>query len=244
MQIKAPSIDRLVVGLADSCADVGVLAWATQEAAARQCRLSVLATRGENSDDFLDEATDAALLIVGTEPITSGGRRGSCPMVVVRGTPRVDLRRIVVGADSSNASAAALEWAIAEAAHHGATVKIVHAWQQPTNGERSSRDRDLRQADAQCIADLAADPYEAGPERLIERCAIQGSAAEVLIAESLNADLLVLGSRGCSGYRTLQFGSVALAAIQNSDCPVVVVHPRLISSGTGDPGDTNRTLRS
>lgn len=244
MQLNAPSLDRLVVGLDDPSADRGVLAWATQEAAARHCALRVLATRGEDTDDFLDEAADATLLIVGTEPIAGGGRRGSCPVVVVRGTPRDQLRRIVVGVDSSNASAAALDWAIAEAARHGATVKVVHAWQQPAEGERSLRGSDLRQADAQCIADLAADLYEVGDEPVIERRAVQGLAVDVLIAESMGADLLVVGSRGPSGYRTLQFGSVALAAIQRSDCPVVVVHPRLIASGTGDPGDTHRSRRS
>lgn len=243
MQLKAPTIERLVVGLDDTSADAGVLAWAKQEAAARQCPFRVLPTRGDNPDDFLDEAADATLLIVGTEPLAGGGRRGSCPVVVVRGTPRNQLRRIVVGVDSSNASAAALDWAMAEAARHHATVRIVHAWQQPTNGERSLRGTDLRQADAQCIADLAADLYEAGPEPLIERRAVQGQADEVLIAESAGADLLVVGSRGRSGYRTLQFGSVALAAVNGADCPVVVVHPRLHRSGTGDPGDTNGTRR-
>ena len=42
-----------------------------------------------------------------------GSRRGSCPVVVVRGTCREQLCRIVVGVDSSNASAAALDWAVA-----------------------------------------------------------------------------------------------------------------------------------
>ena len=243
MQFSAPSLDRLVVGLDDTSADAGVLAWATREAATRQCLLSVLASRGGSPDDFLDEAADATLLIVGTEPIAGGNRRGSCPVVVVRGTARDRLRQIVVGVDSSNASAAALDWAMAEAARHEAAVRIVHAWQQPTDGERSLRGNELRQADAQCIADLAADLYEAGPEPRIERRAVHGSAAEVLIEESTRADLLVVGSRGRSGYRTLQFGSVALAVVNGANCPVVVVHPRLSTTGTGDPSDATRARR-
>lgn len=244
MQLAAPAIDRLVVGLDDSAADAGVLDWATREAATRHCSLRVLATRGDNPNEFLDDAADATLLIVGTEPVAGTGRRGSCPMVVVRGTQREQLQRIVVGVDSSNASAAALDWAMAEAARHRASVTIVHAWQPPDNGERSLRANDLRQADAQCIADLAADLYEAGPDPVIERRAVLGPAADVLIAESAGADLLVVGSRGPSGYRTLQFGSVALAAVQGADCPVVVVHPRLFPAGTGDPSDASPTRRS
>ncbi len=237
-------MDRLVVGLDDSAADAGVLAWATREATARRCSLHVLATRGDNPNEFLDEAADATLLIVGTEPSAEGGRRGSCPMVVVRGTPRERLRQIVVGVDSSNASAAALDWAVAEAARHGASITVVHAWQHPSDGDRSLRGRDLRHADAQCIADLAADMYDSGPEPLIERTAVHGPAADVLVAASAYADLLVVGSRGSSGYRTLQFGSVALATVERADCPVVVVHPRMITSGTRDPSDTATARRS
>ena len=221
-----------------------MLAWARREAAARHCTLRVLAARSENSSEFLDDAADATLLIVGIEPFDGSRRRGSCPVVVVRGAPRHRLQRIVVGVDSSNAAAAALDWAMTEAAIHGAWVSVVHAWQQPTDGERSPRGSDLRQADAQCIADLAADLYDLDPEPRIQRWAVQGPAAEVLVKASTSADLVVVGSRGHSGYRTLRYGSVALAMVESADCPVVVVHPRLVTSGTGDPSDTTRARRS
>lgn len=243
MQLKAPAIHLLVVGLDDCAADAAILAWATREVAVRQCSLQVLTNRSNNLTEFLDETAGAALMIVGTPPVAGGGRRTSCPMVVVRGAPRDQLRRIVVGVDGSNASAAALAWAVAEAARHAGVVTVVHAWQQPAEDGRSVRGGDLRQADALCVADLAADLYETGDEPLIQRRAEYGPAAEVLIAESADADLLVVGSR-CSGYRTLQFGSVALATAERAACPVVVVHPRLLRSGTGDPGDTTRTRRS
>ena len=205
MQIRALAIDRLVVGLDDSAADAGVLAWATREATARRCSLHVLATRSDNPTEFLDEAVDATLLIVGNPPLTGSRRRTSCPMIVVRGAPRNKLRRIVVGVDSSSPSAAALDWAMIEATWHSATVTVVHAGQS-AEGENNP--------------------------------------ADVLIAESSSADLLVVGSRGPSGYRTLQFGSVALATATRADCPVVVVHPRLLTSRTGDPGAATRTRRS
>ena len=205
MQIRTHAIDRLVVGLDDSASDAGVLAWATREATARRCSLHVLATRSDNPTEFLDEAVDATLLIVGNPPSAGSRRRTSCPMVVVRGSPRDRLRRIVVGVDSSNPSAAALDWAMIEAAWHSATVTVVHAW-QPDDGESTPSD--------------------------------------VLIAESSSADLLVVGSRGPSGYRTLQFGSVALATATSAHCPVVVVHPHLITSGTRDPCAASEPGRS
>lgn len=244
MQLTVPSRGRLVVGLDGSAADEVTLAWATREAAVRHCPLRVVTIAGGHPDELLDGAADATLLIVGDEPISNSGRRGSCPVVVVRGTPRAHVRRIVVGVDSSNAAAAALDWAVAEAARHGAALRVVHAWQQPAGGERSVRDNDLRQADARCIADLAADLYEAGPGPTIERCAVHGPAAEALLAESEDADLLVVGSRGRSGYRTLQFGSVALGTADGAHCPVVIVHPRLLTSGTADPSHVAAAQRA
>ena len=57
--------------------------------------------------------------------------------------------------------------------------------------------------------------------------ASQRGAAEELVAKSGDADLLVVGSRGRSGFRTLLFGSVALAVVEGARCPVVVIHPQL-----------------
>lgn len=242
VQLMAPAIERLVVGLDDSSADGTVMAWAQREAVARRCPLRVVSHRNDSPAELLFAAVDATLLIVGNEPLATGDRRSSCPVVVVRGTPRPSLQHILVGVDSSNASAAALDWAVGEAARHAARITVIHAWQQPVD-ERSVRSLDLRQADAQCIADLAADLYDAGPVPLIERRAVHGAASDVLVAASTHADLLVVGSRGRSGFRTLQFGSVALAATSRADCPVVVVHPRLITSGTGDPIGTGRPWR-
>jgi nucleotide-binding universal stress UspA family protein len=57
--------------------------------------------------------------------------------------------------------------------------------------------------------------------------ASQRGAAEELVAKSGAADLLVVGSRGRSGFKTMLFGSVALAVVEDARCPVVVIHPQL-----------------
>jgi nucleotide-binding universal stress UspA family protein len=233
------AVDLLVVGLDGSSSDAATLAWAQREAAARGSALRVLESDGGSRNAFLDEATDAALLIVGPEPAAGGTRRGSCPVVVVRGASAPEVRRIVVGVDSSNAAAAALDWAAHAAVHHNAALTVVHAWQSPASDEGSLRLQVLRHADARCIADLAADLFEPGPDHTIRRCVAEGPAADVLLAASTRADLLVVGSRGRSGFRTMEFGSVAHAAVMGSHCPVAIVHPRLRTSGTGDPNDSS-----
>lgn len=50
-----------------------------------------------------------------------------------------------------------------------------------------------------------------------------GSPAETLIAQSTSAQLIVLGSRGLSGFTGLLVGSVAVVLATHGHCPVVVV---------------------
>ena len=51
----------------------------------------------------------------------------------------------------------------------------------------------------------------------------QGRPAKVLIDESENADLLVVGSRGHGGFKGLVLGSVSQHAAAYAKCPVTVV---------------------
>jgi nucleotide-binding universal stress UspA family protein len=55
---------------------------------------------------------------------------------------------------------------------------------------------------------------------------IEGEPVTVLANAAATADLLVMGSRGRSGYRTLVFGSVTLLMVERAPCPVAVIPPR------------------
>ena len=57
----------------------------------------------------------------------------------------------------------------------------------------------------------------------IERRVDQGAAAPVLIEESRDADVLVVGSRGHGGFAQLLLGSVSQQCAQHAVCPVVIV---------------------
>jgi nucleotide-binding universal stress UspA family protein len=59
----------------------------------------------------------------------------------------------------------------------------------------------------------------------IERMAVAGSPAQMVIESAQGADLLVLGSRGRGGFLGLLLGSVSQQCAQHPPCPVVILPP-------------------
>ena len=47
----------------------------------------------------------------------------------------------------------------------------------------------------------------------------------VALAEELQADLIVIGSRGLGGVRRALMGSVSDSVVRHAHCPVLVVRP-------------------
>jgi nucleotide-binding universal stress UspA family protein len=60
----------------------------------------------------------------------------------------------------------------------------------------------------------------------IEQRVVQGAPAAVLVEESRDADLLVVGSRGHGGFTQLLLGSVSQQCAHLSECPVVIVRAK------------------
>jgi nucleotide-binding universal stress UspA family protein len=183
------------------------------------------------------ESGDADLVVVGSNGAgpTRGFLLGSveqevlhlaaCPVAVVPETVRAPVGRVLVGVDGSPASERALAWAVDEADRRDAELVLVHAWQYPyeLTSERFDRGRDLARVDAATLLEqqvAAVRERRAAPvgERLVE-----GSAAEVLLDASDIADVVVVGSRGRGGFRSMLLGSVAQSVAAHATCPVVIV---------------------
>ena len=192
---------------------------------------------------LVDETGDADLLVVSAlgaaaaaqhwlvgSNVGLAARRSSCPVVVVRGKAGGPIRRIVVGIDGSSAAAAALDWAIAEAGFHRAEMLVVHAWEPGARHRGSRRSIDLDRADAGCVVDLAVRRCAKHLSVPVSGVVIEGSPALALVTVDLGADLVVVGSRGRSGFKTLLFGSVALSIAGHASCPVALIHPHLRDS--------------
>ena len=60
----------------------------------------------------------------------------------------------------------------------------------------------------------------------IEQRVVQGAPAAVLVEQSRDADLLIVGSRGHGGFTELLLGSVSQQCAHHAECPVVIVRAK------------------
>jgi nucleotide-binding universal stress UspA family protein len=136
---------------------------------------------------------------------------------------------VVVGLDGSAESIAALGWASRYAAATGAKVRAVHAWHYRsalgvTEGRTPASvtegvEEGMREELDRAVAQVYPDPASPQPEIALR----YGHPVEVLIDESKNADLLVVGHHGHSTYAGILVGSVSIHCVTSAECPVVVV---------------------
>jgi nucleotide-binding universal stress UspA family protein len=138
--------------------------------------------------------------------------------------------RVVVGVDGSESSAAALRWAAYYADATGSTIRAVLAWHYPTAagvppvGVTPANVESEVEQSRQEVLDKAITAALGGEPRIpIERKLAYGHPVQVLIDESANADLLVLGHRGHGGFSGMMLGSVSTHCVTHAHCPVTVV---------------------
>ncbi|HXP21988.1 MAG TPA: universal stress protein [Streptosporangiaceae bacterium] len=149
---------------------------------------------------------------------------------------------IVVGADGSEESLRAVDWAADEAHLQGASLRIVSVaelWQfeeplehltdpakavvytQLTNAEQAAKDA------AEAAAERAAERV---PGLTIEPLWPSGSPAQELIASAASSLMLVVGCRGAGGFAGLALGSKSRHLATHAQVPVVVVREEVMPS--------------
>jgi nucleotide-binding universal stress UspA family protein len=157
------------------------------------------------------------------------------PVVVVKGDSGPQRNHaVIVGVDASEGCRDALGFAFTHAAAHGAELRVVNTWSvglvQGTLALNAPIEvwEKFEDAESDVIRTFMAPWTDKYPDVTVTTHISQGPAADALVRASNDASLLVVGSRGRGGFRSLLLGSVSRAVLHLAHCPVAVVR------GTGD----------
>lgn len=146
-------------------------------------------------------------------------------------------KRWVVGVDGSDDALVAARWALARAGESAAAgmpvdIVAVMAWNLPMTAPVGVAgasvlvgwedvERGIAERLAAAVATLEHPAIGHGVE--LHTAVVQGNAARVLMEHAAGADLLVVGSRGLSGFKQLVLGSVSRQCATHAPVPTVVV---------------------
>ncbi|MET8453769.1 universal stress protein [Streptomyces sp. NPDC005209] len=213
----------------------------------------------KTSTDVLPEEPEYALVRVGRDAgalvVGSRGRgtlaelllgsvslavaaHADCPVIVLRGSHAnrgapATRGRVVVGVgEEPGVSAAAVRFAVREAALRGVPLEAVRAWRCPAHesaGRPPLTGEPARLHEGRAAETLEAAVREAAeryPDVDLRRRTVEGQARRALLDASLDADLLVVGARRDPGHHGLQLGRVTHGVLHHSACPVAVVPHR------------------
>lgn len=189
-------------------------------AASRRAGLVVIGDRGLGG---------FSSLVIGSVAIGLAAH-AECPVVVVRGEQAPDTGPVVVGIDGSPLSEAALAFAFQAADKRNAPLIAVHAWTDsvldaavvPLLGWDA-----IETVEQLLLAERLAGWGEKYPDVEVRRVVARDRPAHALIeqATAVQAQLVVVGSRGRGSAAGLVLGSVSHAVLHHAPCPVAVVRP-------------------
>ncbi|MFI7680103.1 universal stress protein [Actinophytocola sp. NPDC049390] len=135
--------------------------------------------------------------------------------------------QIVVGIDGSASAVHATRWAAREAARRNAVLRLVHIrhWPLLLPAEDMYAE-ELTAKGREWLATARAAAQAVAPDVYVVTDLGSGHPARELVEETEHAALVVVGSRGLGGFRSLLLGSVANVLATHAHCPVVVLRAR------------------
>ena len=212
---------------------------ASSEAPGVEVELEV--DQGDAAGALVERSAGADLLVVGSRGrgSISGTLLGSvsqgvlqhspCPVAVVHTVDRALGSRVVVGVDGSPGASRAVQWAVAEARLRSVPVHAVCAYEEPwtlaaaglASAEAALEYREALAGDAERVVDGVRAAAPEGVEVTGE--AVFSPAGRALV-DVAGEDLLVVGSRGRGGFKSLLLGSVSRHCAAHARGVAVVVH--------------------
>lgn len=152
-----------------------------------------------------------------------------------------NLERILVATDFSTTARAGLDWAVEIAKQHDAQIQLIHAFLVPSRATdfipsppdfteelqaaASARLNEITEGLAETKVSVHSELRLGVPSQVIQEA-----------AEELAVDLIVMGTRGLTGFKHLLLGSTAQRVVQHAQHPVLTVHP--------DDVDRHRRIRT
>jgi nucleotide-binding universal stress UspA family protein len=152
------------------------------------------------------------------------------------------MKRILIATDGSASAHEALEFGLDLAAEQDAETFVVHVAPivdaMPYGGfgyfapallhEFDEHDRGLLNEAAEFAAEKRVD---------VETKLLQGDPADEIVAfaDSIDADLIVVGSRGHGAFASALLGSVSRAVLHQSRRPVLIVRGTHVAAAAGVP---------
>ncbi|MEU6562885.1 universal stress protein [Nocardia nova] len=152
-----------------------------------------------------------------------------CPVTVVRTISATDavsaVKPVLVGIDGSENSVPAVEFAFAEASRRNVGLVAVHAWSDISTAlDPAIVGWDtVRESEDAALAESLAGYAERYPDVKVHRALVLDRPVRSLLAESENAQLLVVGSHGRGGFTGMLLGSTSDALVHSVECPITVV---------------------
>jgi nucleotide-binding universal stress UspA family protein len=199
---------------------------------------------------LLDGMSDASVVVIGSRGLDAFAElmvgstslhvvtRATVPVVVVRRNEKIptgpEAGRVVVGVDGSDNSQDALAFGFEEACLRGVGLTAVRAWYSEyfdSPGGKggtipgSVEAEEFVPAERGALHESVAAWAEKYPSVDLREILVHARAAKALVTAATGAELLVVGSRGRGGFRSLLLGSVSDAALHHATCPVAVVRP-------------------
>lgn len=181
----------------------------------RQAQLVVVGSHGQGAlaRELLGSVTSALI------------RHSHCPVAVLHEHFSADHRglAILVGVDGSPASEHAVALAFDEASFRHVDLVALHAWSDselpvipgiPWSAVAAAADESL--------AERLAGWQGRYPDVVVRKLVVRDHPARNLLAESLSAQLVVLGTHGRGGFAGMLMGSVSRAVVHRSRRPVIV----------------------
>ncbi|MEU6538978.1 universal stress protein [Streptomyces sp. NPDC047000] len=144
---------------------------------------------------------------------------------------------VVVGVDGSASGLGAVEIAAHEARLRGAGLRVVHAFFWPAMHVPLGRsplgppEGGIRNMVERLVAEAVERARAVEPDLDVSHVVMTGEPLTVLEAQSRDAELVVVGSRGMGGFVGLLVGSTAVHLAAHGRCPVLVARERTRREG-------------